>query len=719
MKSEKWISGLIAVILATAIALGGVGCIVTGFALEPDDMVHLLWLTVLVSTTSALCLSLPFGELLLTVLSLLALGISLRHGDLLISLEKALNHITSFYDSAYGWGYIRWSTENLRWAEPDTALLMMAALLSMSTCWVVLRRQWFGFAILAGLLPLVACCIVTDTPPADGWLWLLLTALLLLTMTQLLRRISPRDANRLTALLLIPVLLFTTSVFRFTSQNALLGMAQGLQQDLLTILTGSSGTIEPGTGPTGPIISRPSLSTTVDLSALGSFHSSGATVMTVTASNWDGTLYLRGQAYDTYTGLSWEATLGSIGDNGWPTEELKPHGHLTITTGTSLPLRYFPYYMDLPNWYGQMQDGHLPNPEGQKSYAFGIYTTSGRAPNGLQEEALFTALPEQTLTDARRILSDIGIRLPAADAGQVAARVAAYVRSSAIYDQSTGPMPDSESDFALWFLEDGDTGYCVHFATATSVLMRAAGIPARYVTGYMTQVISGAECAVPDSQAHAWVEYYHPYNGWTVLEATPAEPEPPIIITPPTTQPPETTSPPETTQPPATTQPPDTTGPSQTTQPSQTVDPTGSTAPPETTAPGSQAARPTEPATQIPFWQQLNLKWIRGILWAAAIWLLIYGQYKLRLKLRKRRMHTGTPNQQAVCRWRYVRRIARVSGLSAGELLPLAEKAAFSQHQLTREELAQFDAWFPKASQALLKKPWLIQFLLRLIFAVA
>ena len=43
---------------------------------------------------------------------------------------------------------------------------------------------------------------------------------------------------------------------------------------------------------------------------------------------------------------------------------------------------------------------------------------------------------------------------------------------------------DSE-DFAIWFLTEADTGYCIHFATAAVVLLRAAGIPARYVDGYV------------------------------------------------------------------------------------------------------------------------------------------------------------------------------------------------------------------------------------------
>ena len=100
--------------------------------------------------------------------------------------------------------------------------------------------------------------------------------------------------------------------------------------------------------------------------------------------------------------------------------------------------------------------------------------------------------------------------------------IASYVRNSATYDTKTSRMPMDSEDFAKWFLEESDTGYCVHFATATAVLLQAAGIPARYVTGYLVPVQAGEATPVLSNQSHAWVEYWLPGYGWTVLEATPA-----------------------------------------------------------------------------------------------------------------------------------------------------------------------------------------------------
>src|SRR5699024_8865777 len=130
---------------------------------------------------------------------------------------------------------------------------------------------------------------------------------------------------------------------------------------------------------------------------------------------------------------------------------------------------------------------------------------------GSYNEDLYLALPEQTRERARAILSQLSL------SGQTvtdrAQEIADYVRSSARYDLQTQRMPEGEEDFALWFLEQADRGYCVHFATAAVVLLRTAGIEARYVSGYMIQTRAGETVTVTGEHAHAWAEYYEPALG--------------------------------------------------------------------------------------------------------------------------------------------------------------------------------------------------------------
>ena len=58
------------------------------------------------------------------------------------------------------------------------------------------------------------------------------------------------------------------------------------------------------------------------------------------------------------------------------------------------------------------------------------------------------------------------------------------------------------------FLFDTRRGFCEHYAGAFVVLLRAAGIPARVVTGYQGGEINpnGGYMIVRDSDAHAWAE---------------------------------------------------------------------------------------------------------------------------------------------------------------------------------------------------------------------
>lgn len=84
------------------------------------------------------------------------------------------------------------------------------------------------------------------------------------------------------------------------------------------------------------------------------------------------------------------------------------------------------------------------------------------------------------------------------------------------------------SDFIANFLKTG-SGYDVHFATLSVMLLRSAGIPARYVEGYYlphSYVDSYAKTSnvvldVKDSFAHAWAEIYVDGVGWVPAELTP------------------------------------------------------------------------------------------------------------------------------------------------------------------------------------------------------
>jgi len=74
------------------------------------------------------------------------------------------------------------------------------------------------------------------------------------------------------------------------------------------------------------------------------------------------------------------------------------------------------------------------------------------------------------------------------------------------------------------FLFETRRGFCEHYASAFTLLMRAAGIPARVVTGYLggeQNPIDGFY-TVRQSDAHAWAEVWYAGQGWVRVDPTSA-----------------------------------------------------------------------------------------------------------------------------------------------------------------------------------------------------
>ncbi|MDT8409532.1 MAG: DUF3488 and transglutaminase-like domain-containing protein [Wenzhouxiangellaceae bacterium] len=89
------------------------------------------------------------------------------------------------------------------------------------------------------------------------------------------------------------------------------------------------------------------------------------------------------------------------------------------------------------------------------------------------------------------------------------------------YSLETAPLGRHGADE---FLFDLRTGYCEYYASAFVVLMRAAGIPARIVTGYQGGYWQRSDnyLLVRQSDAHAWAEVWFDDQGWTRIDPTAA-----------------------------------------------------------------------------------------------------------------------------------------------------------------------------------------------------
>ena len=131
-----------------------------------------------------------------------------------------------------------------------------------------------------------------------------------------------------------------------------------------------------------------------------------------------------------------------------------------------------------------------------------------------------SAVPAQYQALLTEILTEIG--MTTADDGQRATRIQQFFLANFKYsliqpDTFAWRTPLAE------FLRNTRRGHCEYFATASVLLLRAAGIPARYAVGYMVEDYSALERAyiARARHAHAWALAYID-GAWRVLDSTPA-----------------------------------------------------------------------------------------------------------------------------------------------------------------------------------------------------
>ena len=90
------------------------------------------------------------------------------------------------------------------------------------------------------------------------------------------------------------------------------------------------------------------------------------------------------------------------------------------------------------------------------------------------------------------------------------------------YRYSLTPVtPPDNLDFVTYFLYKKQEGYCTYFASAMTVMCRIAGLPTRYVEGFLAQPSADGFAYVTGYDAHAWTEVYFKGFGWVPFDPTP------------------------------------------------------------------------------------------------------------------------------------------------------------------------------------------------------
>ncbi len=710
MKSSKY-TFFTALLCASGLSVGLCFCVITSFSV-PADRLSLVCACILAALFFSSLLLPKSWIWLLAVAAFAGGGLYMLRAQLIESASALVSAVTQQYAEAIS-GIQAVQLSDTADVDATLVLILFAALYALLCSWTVMRSESLVYLLVLTLPVLALCLIILQTPPAAWAILLVVGVLALLLLTQLLRARQAGEGNRLALLLAAPLalligliaLLFPANTYDRAEWSDRLQETLSTTADKLTLFRRDAQTgqvkftspISPST--LGSYLWDSSV-TSVNLNRVGPQLQFGRSVMRV-KSEVSGPTHLRGDSMAVYEDNRWKAlsesdySAASGGENAllagaspvsyWP--------DMQIETDMKSGIYYTPYYpLFLPDDAEAYFDAYFKNPSQQTSYTIS-YTDARFGMNNTDYDAfvqtVYTQVPDETRQALADILPQLGVQAEDVPK-QIVSAVQAYVAASASYDLNTPSVPNGE-DFVSWFLHDSDTGYCVHFATAATILLRCLDVPARYVTGYSATLTANEWTTVTSDDAHAWVEYYIDGIGWYVLDPTPAADTPAQTVPEePVSAPLEPTNDSQEDTPPADDEPP-------------TV--------PDTPV-GNQETPQENSKKAVPI---LHFIWPVLVLAAALfLWRVLL------FSIRRTAIGKGSPNRRAITLYHHICWLARQTKTEVpGEFLEVAEKARFSHHKLNREDLLPLQAHAEQLTKQLLadKRFWK-QALYRVFYAL-
>lgn len=393
---------------------------------------------------------------------------------------------------------------------------------------------------IAGLLSialLVPCFVLVNTLPDLVPLLIIFTVLFALYFSSQTRQLNYAHSGVITAVcaVILAVLITVLAVI-----NPVADYERPKWQDnmLNTVQTLTGMKTYNGSGKISSALAEVgnNVSSEVDFSNAGALKQTGTKVMTVVA-DLNGRIYLKGMSYANYENNKW-SVLTDEQANDYPqdfqafimTANYQERSTVTIDTVNKESIVYTPYYLaSINDTFSPVCDVLVSNSDKATNYSMSVMPYSESELDNFSMDfssqvydydnfvkSYYLKLPYDTKLAMLKIAEENN--LTGVSTQNIPQAVKQFVSHSASYSLNTQKVPDGR-DVAEWFLNDAETGYCMHFANAAAVMLRALDVPARYVTGYCADVVDGKAIVTSDN-AHAWVEYYDSSIGWIPLDAT-------------------------------------------------------------------------------------------------------------------------------------------------------------------------------------------------------
>ena len=345
--------------------------------------------------------------------------------------------------------------------------------------------------------------ILTATFMAIVMAWLIAT---MVSLQDHRGYLAPERALRTAGLLMVQAVPLMLALFLFFPRVQ--GPVFGLPQAISTGVTGLSDNMSPG-----------------DLANLGLSDEVAFRVEFHTPPPPSVQMYWRGPVLWDFDGRTW--TLGSIASSQERARLQHPDTVEYAVTLEAHHMRWL-FAIDLPN---RIPAGARLTPDYQLLSDQPVrvrkrYEMSSRLASTIDEDpspaALRRALRLPSGSNPRATELGRQIRAESATPREAVDRVLNIFRTQLFFytlvPPELGRYPVDE------FLFETKRGFCEHYASAFVVLMRAAGIPARVVTGYQGGEMNPLSdyLIVRQSEAHAWAEVWLEGEGWQRVDPTAA-----------------------------------------------------------------------------------------------------------------------------------------------------------------------------------------------------